>query len=206
MPFTVVSQYKTSEVNNFIHSFPDGYPFPDVKASIESGVYSDSIGISPHGYANFYNKKITIQDHIVTPTLNTDYDLFLKNNSLRSQLKNHPFVYVSNDSVLMQPAVIKLLSFTPNHFSFRINSSIAGKLQLFQQYNSNWQVTVNNKPVKILKSNIAFMSVDIPEGTSLVEWKYSPQKVYGGILLSSLSLLAVVFYFAFKRKLNRRYA
>src|SRR4029078_162042 len=102
LPFTVVSQYKTSEVNNFIHSFPNGYPLLDVNTSIESEVYSDSILISPHGYPNFYTKKITVQDHIITPTLNTDYYEFLENKSLRSQLTGHPFVYITGDSVIIQ--------------------------------------------------------------------------------------------------------
>ena len=202
LPFTVVSQYKTSEVNNYIHSFPDYYPLPNVNASTESEVYSDSTQISPHGYSNFYNKKITIQDHIITPTLNTDYNHFLENASLRLQLKDHPFVYVTNDSVSIQPSTIRLIKFTPNHFRFRINSSMAGKLELFQQFNHNWHATVNGKAAEIQKSNIAFMCVNIPPGTSVVEWNYSPRQVYRAMILSVLSLLTVVFYFVFKRKRN----
>lgn len=205
LPFTVVSQYKTSEVNNFIHSFPDGYSLPDVNASVESEVYSDSIQISPHGYSNFYNKKITIQDHIITPTLNTDYNQFLENKSLRSQLKDHSFVYVTKDSVSIQPAEIKLLKFTPDRFYFQVNSPVSGNLQLFQQYNPNWHVAINGKPVDIQKSNIAFMSVNISAGTSLIEWKYSPKKVYIGMILSALSLIVIVFYFVFKKKRNGIY-
>lgn len=200
LPFGVVSQYKTSEVNNYIHAFPDGYFLPGVNASVESEVYSDSIPISLHGYHNFYNKKITIQDHIITPTLNTDYYQFLNDHDLRKRLKGHPFVFVTKDSVNIQPAEIRLLRFTPNSFSFQLNSPVSGKLQLFQQYNPNWHVSVNDKPGQIQKSNIAFMSVNIPAGTSIVEWKYSPNKVYVGMILSALSLIAVVFYFVFKRK------
>jgi hypothetical protein len=205
LPFGVVSQYKTSEVNNYIHSFPDGYPLPDIKASMESSVYSDSISISLHGYHNFYNKKITVQDHIITPTLNTDYYQFLNDHTLRGQLKGHPFVFVTKDSVKIQPAEIRLLKFTPNRFSFQINSPVAGKLELFQQYNHNWYASINGKPLKVQKSNIDFMSVPVPAGASIVEWKYSPNKVYLGMILSAVSLIAVVFYFVFKRKRNHIY-
>jgi len=121
------------------------------------------------------------------------------------QLKSHPFAFVTTDSVNIQPAEIRLLKFTPNKFSFQLNSPVAGKLQLFQQYNHNWHVLVNDKPAQIQKSNIAFMSVTIPPGPSMVEWKYSPNKVYVGIILSTLSLIAVVFYFVFKRKRNPIY-
>jgi hypothetical protein len=201
----VVSQYKTSEVNNYIHSFPDSYPMPGMDTSIEPEVYSDSIQISPHGYHNFYNKKITIQDYIITPTLNSDYGRFLANKTLRNQLKGHPFVYVSSDSVLIQPAAIKLVKFTPNHFVFQVNSLAAGRFQLFQQFNQNWKASVNDKSTKIRKSNIAFMSLSVPAGTSFVEWEYQPKMVYMGMILSLLSLLAVVFYFVFKRKPDKIY-
>lgn len=203
LPFTVVSQYKTSEVNNYIHSFPEDYPTPDINGSVESEVYSDFVQISPHGYYNFYNKKITVQDQIVTPTLNTDYYRFLENDTLRWQLKDHPFVFVSQDSLSILPAQIKLLKFSPNYFSFRINSPVAGILQFFQQYNPNWIATVNDQAATISKSNIAFMNVNIPAGASVVEWKYRPKNVYIGMVLSAVSLLAVVFYFVFKRKWNR---
>jgi hypothetical protein len=205
LPFGVVSQYKTSEINKYIHSFPDGYPLPDVNASIQSEVYGDSIPISIHGYHNFYNKKITIQDHIITPTLNTDYYRFLNNHDLRRQLKDHPFVFVINDSSEIQPAEISLLKFTPNLFSFQVNVPVSGKLELFQQHNHNWHASVNGKPVQVQKSNIAFMSVNVPAGVSIVEWKYSPNKVYIGMILSAVSLVALVFYFVFKKKQNNIY-
>jgi hypothetical protein len=206
LPFTVVSRYRTSQVNNYIHSFPDGYSTPSLNAPIESEVYSDSTFISPHGYRNFYNKKITIQDHIITPTLNTDYGHFLRSKTLRMQLKDHPFAYVSNDSLSIQPSTIRILQFTPNAFKFQVNTYTAAKFQLFQQFNPNWNAKVNNKSTEIIKSNIAFMSVNIPPGTSIIEWNYSPKKVFAAMILSALSLIAVVFYFVFKRKRQKNYA
>lgn len=195
LPFTAVSQYKTQEVNDYIHSFPDGFPKPDLNASIESEINSDSIRISPHGYHNFYNKRITIQNKIITPTLNTDYNSFLKNKSLRWQLKGRPFAYVTKDSVYIQRAAIKILTFSPNRFLFEVNSPVAARFQLFQQFNPNWHVKVNQISTEIRKSNIAFMNVPIPAGNSILEWKYRPQKVYIATVLSAISILFVLFYF-----------
>jgi hypothetical protein len=200
LPFGVVSKYKTSEVNNYIHSFPDGYPMPSTNASIESEVYSDSVPISLHGYHNFYNKKIVTQDHIITPTLNSDYYRFLEDHSLRAQLKDHPFVFVTTDSIAIMPAHVSILKFTPNCFIFEVKSKAPGKLQLFQQFNPNWTAKVNHNPVDIKKSNIAFMSVNMPAGTSIVEWEYRPKKIYVAMMVSVLSLMMIVFYFMFIRK------
>lgn len=200
LPFTVVSQYKTNEVNSYIRSFADGYPVPDVNTPAESEIYTNSAKISLHGYHNFYNKKITVQDHIITPTLNSDYYTFLENKGLRQQLAGYPFVYMTNDSGKRQAATVTLLRFTPNSFFFRINSANQGQLQLLQQYNHNWHVRVNDKTAKIKKSNIAFMSTQLPAGTSLVEWKYQPGKVYIGMIISILTVFAILFYFIIKRK------
>jgi uncharacterized membrane protein YfhO len=178
---------------------------PDVNAPVGSEVYSDSILISPHGYDNFYNKKITIQDHIITPTLNSDYYQFLESKTLRWQLKGYPFVYVANDSGVRRTALIKLLKFSPNNFLFEVSSETAGKLNLFQQYNHNWHVVINKQSVAVQKSNIAFMSVNLPAGQSLIEWKYQPKEVYAAMILSALSLVAVLFYFVFKRRQERIY-
>jgi len=200
LPFTVVSQYKTSEVNNYIHSFPDGYPLPDINAPVETAAFSDSTKVSLHGYPNFYNKKITIQDYIITPTLNEDYYRFIDNHALRLQLKDYPFVYITNDSGIKQAGTIRLVRFTPNAFSFRINSPVSGNLNLFQQYNHNWQVKVNGQPVSVHRSNMAFMRVNVPAGVSSIEWEYRPQKVYLSMILSALSIVTLVFYFLIKRK------
>jgi hypothetical protein len=205
LPFGVVSQYKTSEVNNYIHSFHDGYPIPNTNASIESEVYSDSIPISLHGYHNFYNKRIVVQDHIITPTLNSDYYRFLEDHPLRAQLKDHPFLFVTADSVAIIPADISILKFTPNGFVFEVKSKTPGKLQLFQQFNPNWTAKVNRNPVDIKKSNIAFMSVNMPAGTSIVEWEYRPKKIYAAMVISMVSLMMIVFYFMFIRKNNTVY-
>jgi uncharacterized membrane protein YfhO len=109
-------------------------------------------------------------------------------------------VYVTNNRGERQNEGIRLPKFTPNQFQFHIHSPEEGRLQLFQQYNHNWHVKVNGQAVTIEKSNIAFMSVKIPAGNSLIEWEYKPKKVYAGIVLSALTLLSILLYFLIKRK------
>ena len=50
------------------------------------------------------------------------------------------------------------------------------------------------------KANLAFMRIDVPAGHSVVEWKYRPFKVYIGMIISSLCLMAVLLYFVIRRK------
>jgi hypothetical protein len=199
-PFTVVSQYKTSEVNAFIKSFPAGYPIPHAKSAIRTEASSDSASISIHGYRKFYEKEITIQDHVITPTLASDYDLFLNDQQLRSTLKNHPFAFVSNKTLNEEGTSVKVQEFSPNRFAFSVQTDNDADLNLFQQYNHNWQAKVNEQVVPIQKSNIAFMKVAIPKGVSTIEFSYRPKTVYLAMAIAICSLLAAILYFVFNKK------
>jgi hypothetical protein len=209
LPFTAVSKERTAAVNGYIASFPDGYPLPDVRASVEAEVVSDTIVISPYGYHNFYNKKITIQDEIITPTLNSDYEDFLNRFDLRSSFTGVPFIFVAdtlrNDSLLYPAAgqyAIRVKSFKPNRFVFEVTSNGTGPLFIFQQYNHNWEAKVNGEETPVTKSNIAFMSVSVPQGRSTVEFSYRPVNVYRGMMVSGLVILVLLYYFVL-RKRNR---
>jgi hypothetical protein len=212
LPFTSVSKERTSSVNGYLASFPDGYPLPDPKASVEAEVISDSIIISPYGYHNFYNKKITIQDEIITPTLNKDYEDFLNRFHLRRAFRGAPFVFIgqpdARETGIMFPIdsslfEIKVTSFTPNAFAFGVNKQGNGIFFIFQQYNHNWNAFVNGKPVEIRKANMAFMSVDVPEGHSVVEFRYRPQKVIAAMIVSGITILALLCYFVLRKRKPR---
>ena len=57
LPFTFISQVRTSTVNAYIETFPKGFPLPGLNESAGTAEYSDSSSVHPLGYANFYNKK-----------------------------------------------------------------------------------------------------------------------------------------------------
>jgi hypothetical protein len=99
LPFTAVSQVRTSQVNAYINSFPRGFPPPKFNEPIHAGIYSDSVIISPLGYDNFYNKKIIIEDHLITPTINSNYESFLAQKNLRVLFNNYPYCYFADKAI-----------------------------------------------------------------------------------------------------------
>ena len=231
LPFNFISQIKTSAVNQYVQSFPDGYPMPDINSPVEAGVISDSTDIHIYGYANFYNKRITVQDHVITPTLNKDYETFYLNNKLGVAMANSPFAWINDtlldktpDSILSNKrfsiwsdklskpgitsqtdgAAIKLTSFSPNSFSFNVNSSSPSVVSIFQQYNHNWKVKVNEAVAPLLKMNVAFMGVLVPAGESKVEFVYKPPKVIAAICLSLVAIFIVVLFFILRAVKSRR--
>jgi Bacterial membrane protein YfhO len=222
LPFNFVSQIKTTTINQYVQSFPKGYSLPDINSSAETSVISDSVIISPYGYANFYSKRITIQDHVITPTLNHDYEIFCADRKLRSLMTSYPIAWLNDtlfdrtpDSITdnkkfsvysdispkptiatqAAPSKIIITDWGPNSFAFRINSTSPSLLSIFQQYNHNWKVKVNGLTARLLKMNIAFMGVQVPGGENTIEFAYKPTKVINAIFLSLANILFIVLFF-----------
>ncbi len=227
LPFTFVSQIKTSTINQYVESFPDGYPLPGINTSVEAGIISDSTIISVYGYANFYTKKITIQDHIITPTLNKDYEVFCADKKLRSLLANYPLAWLNDTITEATPLSInkkfsvgyftkkdpwkdsttgsvELTAFSPAKFSFIVSTNQATILSIFQQYNRNWTVRINGLPTPILRMNIAFMGVAVPYGESIVEFSYKPTWVISAIFLSLSVIIIIALFFILTAIKSRR--
>lgn len=226
LPFNFISQIKTSEVNRYVASFPDGYPKPDINESVGANIISDSTTFPVYGYPNFYSKKITIQDYIITPTLNGAYEKFNADKKLRRQLKDYPLAWLNDTIVTTVPDTInkrfslgcfvkrdwtdstigsiELTEFSPNKMKFKVSSSQTTVLSLFQQYNQNWQVTLNGEKAYRLRMNTAFMGTAVPAGTSEVAFTYKPRSVIIAAWISLLTLLLLTAYFLFNLIRKRR--
>jgi hypothetical protein len=219
LPFNFISQLRTKEVNNYVSSFPDGYPLPDLSIPAGSGIFSDSSSIPVYGYPNFYSKQISIQDHVITPTLNSAYEEFNNNKKLRLLLKDYPFAWLNDTIVATVPdstgkkfsygcysyknrkdtsgGSLKLVAFNPNKFVFDVNSSQATVLTLLQQFNFNWRITVNNEKAQMLRMNQAFIGVSVPQGNSTVVFNYKPVRVIMAGWISFILLLIILAYLLF---------
>jgi hypothetical protein len=196
LPFTFVSQMKPDAISQYINSYPKNFPFPALTDPIESNTYTHTTTDSKYGYSKFYNKKITIQDNIISPTVNTDYYKFLENSLLRVRLDQVPFAYISSEGKFIDSAAwLSINEFYPSHFTFTVIAPTNGYLNLFQQYHHNWKATINDQPVKIEKANIAFMKVHVPAGNTIVKFEYKPKKIiYITMYISAILLLSIVIY------------
>ena len=233
LPFNFVSQVKTRVIDQYLSSFPDGYPPLDNISPAGAAIISDSIIISPYGYADFYTKKITIQDHIITPTLNKDYEEFCTNKKLRSLLANYPIAWL-NDTLFNStpdsisgaikfsvysdkkplPIIkaqtslqkINIININPNALTFEVNSTSTSVLSIFQQYNHNLVVKIDGVKKQLLKMNIAFTGVEVPAGKSTIQLSYKPSMVIKGIFLSLATIVLIIFLFSLKTvRLNRNF-
>jgi len=218
LPFTFISQVKASTVNQYISSFPKGYPLPDLEKPVITS--EDSLPPSPLGQEKFYNKTICIQNNVITPTINTSYGNFLNDKQLRSALNGYPFVYFSDISITSTDSLqgdkkivffdktgrsfpttdhtngtIRVLKFANNFLAFEIKEDGTGLLNLFQQYHHGWRAFEDDNEIPVYRTNRAFMSVPVSAGTHRITFRYEPLLIIKMAMYTSLFILLLIATF-----------
>jgi hypothetical protein len=223
-PFTFISQVKTSTIDKYVDSFPKGYPVFDANNPVNTAIFSDSISISPYGYENFYNKKVTIQDHFITPTVNQAYFEFCSNRKLRTLMAGYPFAYFADTLVRSLPQdsnrltkrivlvdqgisskpkpgarKLSLVELKPNSIRLAAENADSSVLTIFQQYNPNWVCRINGNETKIYRADIAFMAIEVPGGRNDIEFIYEPKAVITAAYISVVTILVLLIYWTVRR-------
>ncbi len=218
-PFTLISQTKTSAVNSRLAEFPKGFPLPGLQSPVNAAAQI-SFTHSPLVYDDFYTKKITIQDNVITPTLNKNYQSFLVDSNLRAKLNDYPFIYFSDSSVNSLDAApdsgrivlldsltryrplehtkgsIVIKQFSSNSITLDISAEGYGLLNFFQQYHHGWRAWVDKEEVPVYKTNKAFLSIPVSKGTHEVRLRFYPDPfVKYCIWLSVLAMLVITVFF-----------
>jgi len=191
MPFTMISQHKAKEVNAFVNSFPKNFP-PDLAWKNIEFKANDSSALTVYGYKNFYTKNISIQDHVITPTINERYIIMLKDPALKETVKEHKFAYAEN-------AITTLLKFSPSSFSFLIDNKEPTVFRITQQYNSNWKATVNGHAIPVTPDNVAFMKIMIGKGPNRVDLVYRPTAVIAAGYISLIIFLGCIAWLIYSK-------
>jgi uncharacterized membrane protein YfhO len=73
----------------------------------------------------------------------------------------------------------------------RVQAPERGFLHLADQYAPGWTATVNGQPAPILRGDYLFRLVEVPKGDSTVEFVYRPASLLIGIVISTVSAIAV---------------
>lgn len=192
MPFTMLSKESPESVNHFIHSVEKGYPIKNLQQPVSDKI-NDPSTLTKWGYSEFYTKEISLQEHVISPTINTSYSQMLADTLLRHRISSHPFIYSSEG---VNPSVI---TFSPNSFSVSCNNQRPAELYIIQQYNKNWVASVGDSILQIQKNQIAFMKVSMPAGMVKVQFEYQPHRVIIACFVSLLFLLVSLLYLFYFR-------
>lgn len=101
-------------------------------------------------------------------------------------------INVVNDS----SSAIKLTSYKPNHLTYETNSS-SEHLAVFSEiyYDEGWNAYVDGKKVDYVRADYVLRAMKIPAGKHQVEWKFEPEVVAtGGMVSLAGSILLILFF------------
>lgn len=104
------------------------------------------------------------------------------------------------EATTLREATVTFTADEPEHLRLRVDVPRRSFLFLADQDYPGWQARVNGEPTQILRANYAFRLVEVPAGTSTVEFRFRPSIVLFG---AGISLAATLGLAAFVRRPRR---
>jgi len=79
----------------------------------------------------------------------------------------------------------------PEHVVLSVDAPRRGFVVLADQWFPGWRATVEGIPVPILRGDYAFRLVEVPAGPVAVEFRYVPDALRAGALISAATVVAI---------------
>lgn len=95
-------------------------------------------------------------------------------------------------------------SFDPNEIVLDVRADRGGLLFLSEVYYPAWRAWVDGEEVEILRTNVAFRGLNVPQGTHEVRLRYSAAEFTAGFAISGVSAVAAVISLLIGLRLWRR--
>lgn len=88
---------------------------------------------------------------------------------------------------------VQMTRWDPEHRAFRVNSPEGGRFVLVEQFFPGWEVLIDERRSPVVRAEGTFQSAMVPGGAHTVEFRYAPESIRVGSIVSALGLAAVVF-------------
>ena len=149
--------------------------------------------INPNAYGNawFINniKKVNSADDELKAIQNID---------LKNEAVTFNQTIVSKTYLKDSLANIKLEIYKPNYIQYTSKNNKEG-LAVFSEiyYPKGWNVYIDEKPSNYFRANFVLRALEIPAGTHKIEFKFEPQVIKTGSIISLISFLVMVSLLAY---------
>ncbi|NLZ95507.1 MAG: YfhO family protein, partial [Bacteroidales bacterium] len=99
-------------------------------------------------------------------------------------------------------STIQLTEYAPNKLSYKVDTK-KDELAVFSEvyYPDGWQITIDGKPVQMMRANYTLRALPIPAGSKTVEFYFDPTSIkvtdgiaYGAILVMLLTAVGAVYF------------
>ena len=194
MPSFAVSSYSPGEVNHILLS-QKGFPVQHVRVSESEAVYTDQ-RLNSWNNVNIFHKEISSAETYRGPLTLKEY----ATDSLHPSLLFQNLPAFTKDS----SSIASILLQTPLHIRVSVQSLVPDSLIILQNYFPGWKAFYNDKEISIIKRDFG-MSIPIPAGKGLVDFKYQRNFIWIWALLLHVIVLVslIIFGIQFFRNKNK---
>ncbi len=169
-------------------------------AQVDGLVHSSVITQLEHSFMEPYFGKIYFQ---IIPVVN-HIDAY--NRMMQERLPQQLFIEgyapekaktITENAKGREEGTVELIYSSFNRMQFRVVSNLDAFFGFSYPYMNQWNAWVNNKKVHIYKANGTSQAVEIPEGESIVEFRYWSDAYFWGIIVSLVTFAAICFFVCF---------
>ncbi len=111
-----------------------------------------------------------------------------------------------NDCAARRKSASSDFAVTKHGFTATISTQNDNMAFFSVPFENGWSATVNGKPTKILKTNVGFMSVAVPAGTSEITFTYKTPGLFHGAMISLAAWLLLALYLWLEPRLFKKSA
>lgn len=198
LPLSFVSSYKAGPVNAYINAQPAGFPVDLTRNSLAENSARNSDRYNELSLASFYNKKPAISTISNNPSFLKQMEDLINDSTAYRNVSVHPIAYLIPDTSLTnnpRSDSFNLREMGSCFFSFNINITRKSVFYLTQNYQHNWQVTVNGVPHPVENANICFMKIALQPGIYTVNFSYKPVKIFRAVHVMLAVFGSVILFF-----------
>ncbi|MBI3342495.1 YfhO family protein [Candidatus Curtissbacteria bacterium] len=115
-------------------------------------------------------------------------------------LEEEPTLLIEKESTL--DSTVSIVKYEPNQVVFESKSNMNALVFLSDNYDSDWQVYINSKREKLLRTDYTLRAVTVPAGESEIKFVYKPKSFTQGVSISMITTVALasISLFVAKRK------
>jgi hypothetical protein len=217
-PYTVFYEHVTAnEAQTNVARYPHGFPIQKA-ITIDSAAHLPGIGQPFWQNQQIFQKQISAEgfnsfSFTSYELLESDYPLLFKSVKASNLLTLSDFESVQNGSIFVDfgsdhlPKKYKVVSGDTailkdyDAASFHIEAKVKHPclLTLYQKEYTGWEATINGKETRIYKSNLNFMTVELPAGKSSVVFNFRNPLLKGAFLVSLLTIFGALIFILWKR-------
>ena len=216
-PYTVFYEHVTAkEAQTNVARYPHGFPIQKA-ITIDSAAHLPGIGQPFWQNQQIFQKQISAEgfnsfSFTSYELLESDYPLLFKSVKASNLLTLSDFESMQNGSIFVDfgsdhlPKKYKVVSGDTailkdyDAASFHIEAKVKHPclLTLYQKEYTGWEVSINGKGVPIFKSNLNFMTVELPAGKSSVVFNYRNPLLKGAFFVSLLTIFGALIFILWK--------